>query len=195
MKKIFTADEQRMQQTIAKYLQKHWKLFFAEGVFFVILGTLAIIVPQVFTLGIIIFLGWLLLIGGSIKIVRAVSIINMPGFSLWFALGLIQIAFGYFLVTAPAQGSQTITLLLTVLFAIEGLANIFIALIMRPLSQWAWVFFNGITALALAIVVWVGWPQTGLWVLGLLLGINMVFMGWSLIQISLHHKTADLKYK
>ena len=191
MKKFITIDLQQMQQIIVKYLQKHWKLFFAEGVFFVILGTLAIIVPHVFTLGIILFLGWLLLLGGIFQIIRAVSIINMPGFSLWFALGLLQTVIGYFLVTEPAQGSLTITLLLTVFFAIEGLAKIYFALMMRPLSQWGWVFFSGITALFLALVVWVGWPQTGLWVLGLLLGINMVFLGWSLIQISLHHKTFD----
>ncbi len=191
MKKFITIDLQQMQQIIVEYLQKHWKLFFAEGVFFVILGTLAIIVPHVFTLGIILFLGWLLLLGGIFQIIRAVSIINMPGFSLWFALGLLQTVIGYFLVTEPAQGSLTITLLLTVFFAIEGLAKIYFALMMRPLSQWGWVFFSGITALFLALVVWVGWPQTGLWVLGLLLGINMVFLGWSLIQISLHHKTFD----
>ncbi len=191
MKKIITADLQHMQQTIVEYLQKHWKLFFAEGVFFVILGTLAIIVPHMFTLGIIIFLDWLLLIGGIFQIIRAVSIINMPGFSLWFAIGLLQTVIGYFLVTEPAQGSQTITLLLTVFFAIEGLAKISLALMMRPLPQWSWVLFSGITALALAIVVWAGWPQTGLWVLGLLLGINMIFLGWSLIKISLHHKIFD----
>lgn len=188
MKKIITTDLQRIQQTLVEYFQKHWKLFFAEGVFFVILGTLTIIVPYVFTLGIIIFLGWLLLIGGIFQIIRAVSIINMPGFSLWLAIGLLQTIIGYLLVTEPAQGSQTITLLLTVFFAIEGLAKIYFALMMRPLPQWNWIFFSGITALALAIVVWMGWPQTGLWVLGLLLGINMVFLGWSLIQISLHFK-------
>ncbi|MCK5190343.1 MAG: DUF308 domain-containing protein [Methylococcales bacterium] len=191
MKKFITIDLQQMQQIIVEYLQKHWKLFFAEGVFFVILGTLAIIVPHVFTLGIILFLGWLLLLGGIFQIIRAVSIINMPGFSLWFALGLLQTVIGYFLVTEPAQGSLTITLLLTVFFAIEGLAKIYFALMMRPLSQWGWVFFSGFTALFLAIVVWMGWPQTGLWVLGLLLGVNMIFLGWSLIKISLHHKTID----
>ena len=191
MKKFITIDLQQMQQIIVEYLQKHWKLFFAEGVFFVILGTLAIIVPHVFTLGIILFLGWLLLLGGIFQFIRAVSIINMPGFSLWFALGLLQTVIGYFLVTEPAQGSLTITLLLTVFFAIEGLAKIYFALMMRPLSQWGWVFFSGFTALFLAIVVWMGWPQTGLWVLGLLLGVNMIFLGWSLIKISLHHKTID----
>ena len=191
MKKFITIDLQQTQQIIVKYLQKHWKLFFAEGIFFVILGTLAIIVPHMFTLGIILFLGWLLLLGGIFQIIRAVCIITMPGFSLWFVIGLLQIVIGYFLVNEPAQGSLTITLLLTLFFAIEGLTKIYFALMMRPLSQWGWVFFSGFTALFLAIVVWMGWPQTGLWVLGLLLGVNMIFLGWSLIKISLHHKTID----
>jgi len=82
MKKMFTVEEQRMQQTIAKYLQEHWKLFFVEGAFFVILGTLIIIAPHVFTVGFILFLGWLILTGGIFQIIRAISIINMPGFSL-----------------------------------------------------------------------------------------------------------------
>jgi len=191
MKKFNSIDLQQMQQIAVEYLQKHWRLFCAEGVFFVILGTLAIIVPHVFTLGIILFLGWLLLFGGVFQIIRAISIIHMPGFSLWFSIGLLQAFIGYFLVTEPTQGSLTITLLFTMFFAIEGLIKISFALLMRPLPHWGLMLFSGITALLLAIVVWAGWPQTGLWVLGLLLGINMVFVGWSLIQISLHHKNND----
>nr|WP_305909863.1 hypothetical protein [Methylomarinum sp. Ch1-1]MDP4522801.1 hypothetical protein [Methylomarinum sp. Ch1-1] len=61
---------------------------------------------------------------------------------------------------------------------------------MRPLAHWGSMLFSGITALVLAIVVWAGWPSTGLWVLGLLLGINMIFLGWTLVRISLHHKTS-----
>lgn len=59
MKKFIRIDLLQMQQSMLEYLHKHWKLFFAEGVFFVILGTLAIVIPQIFTLGIILFLGWL----------------------------------------------------------------------------------------------------------------------------------------
>jgi uncharacterized membrane protein HdeD (DUF308 family) len=112
----------------------------------------------------------------------------MPGVSIWFFIGLLQIVVGYMLVTEPAQSSLTITMMLTLFFAVEGLAKIYFALMMRSLSQWGWILFSGITALILAIVVWIGWPQTGLWVLGLLIGVNMVFLGWSLIKISLHHR-------
>ena len=191
MNKFITIDLEQIQQSMLIYLKKHWKIFFAEGIFFVFLGTLAIIVPHVFTMGITLFLGWLLLLGGIAQIIRAVSILNMPGFSLWFFIGLLQAAIGYFLVSEPAQGSLTLTMLITLFFAMEGIAKIYFAFMMRPLAHWGWVLFSGLTALILAVVVWAGWPGTGSWVLGLLLGINMVFLGWSLIKISLHNKTIE----
>ena len=178
-----------IQQSILSYLQKHWKLFAAEGVFFIILGFTAIIVPQVFSIGIALFLGWLLLIAATFQISRALSMINMPGFSLWFFIGLLQAVVGYFLLTDPSRGVITLTMLLTIFFAIEGSAKIFLAFMMRPLARWGSVFFSGFTSLLLAIIVWAGWPETASWVLGVMLGINMIFLGWSLLNLSLHHRT------
>ena len=180
----------QMQQKMLDYLQKHWKFFFAEGIFFIILGTIAIILPQVFTIGIAIFIGWLLLFGGLIQIARAASFFAMPGFSLWFFIGFLQVVIGYLLVADPVKGALTLTMLMTLYFAMEGLAKISLAYMIRPLAKWGWLFFSGFTALCLAIVVWVGWPGTAQWILGLLLGINMVFLGWSMVKISLHHKTS-----
>jgi len=180
-----------LQQNIQHYLQKHWKLFAIEGIFFIILGSIAIIVPQVFTIAIALFLGWLLLAGGGFQVFRALSMINMPGFSLWFFIGALQLVIGYFLIADPTKGVMTLTLLLTLFFAVEGLVKIYLAFMMRPLSHWGWVFFSGLTALLLAIIVWAGWPETASWVLGLLLGINMIFLGWSLLSISLQHKTLE----
>lgn len=182
-------DAQQIRLAIVDFLQKHWKIFFTEGLLFVVLGTLAVAAPHVSTIGITIFLGWLLLLGGVIQIIRATRFITMPGFSLWFFIGMLQSVVGYFLVTEPLHGSLTLTMLLTVFFAIEGLIKMFIAMMMRPLAHWGSMFFTGITALCLSIVVWMGWPDTGYWVLGLLVGINMILLGWVLIKISLHHKT------
>ncbi len=117
MEKDNPIDFQELQLSILDYLQKHWKIFFWEGVFFVILGTLAIVAPHVFTMGITIFLGWLLLIGGILQVVRAASIYNMPGFGLWFFMGILQAVIGYFFLKEPGQGSLTLTLVVTVFFA------------------------------------------------------------------------------
>jgi uncharacterized membrane protein HdeD (DUF308 family) len=181
----------KIQQKMQSYLQLHWKLFLAEGIFFIILGSTAIIIPHVFTVGITLLLGWLLLAGGIFQIARAVSMFNMPGFGLWLFIGLLQVVIGYFLVAEPSEGEMTLTLLLTVLFAMEGMVKIYLAFMMRPLARWGGVLFSGITSLLLAIVVWIGWPGSASWVLGLLLGINMIFLGWSLLNISLHHKTLE----
>jgi uncharacterized membrane protein HdeD (DUF308 family) len=86
---------------------------------------------------------------------------------------------------------MTLTMLLTVFFAMEGIAKISLAFMMRPLARWSWVLFSGATSLLLAIIILMGWPGTALWVLGLLVGINMIFLGWTLLNISLHHKMSE----
>jgi uncharacterized membrane protein HdeD (DUF308 family) len=176
-----------MQQRMQEFLKVHWKFFLAEGAFFIILGIAAIIVPQIFTIAIALFIGWLLLLGGIVQIARAIRFIAMPGFNLWIFIGILQVIIGYYLVAQPAKGALTLTMLMTLFFAMEGIAKISLAFMMRPLAHWVWVFFSGFTALMLSVVVWAGWPGTAAWVLGMLLGINMIFLGGSLVRISLHH--------
>ncbi len=72
----------QIQKQMLNYLQQHWRWFAAEGLFFIIMGTTAIIIPNVFTLGITLFLGWLLLVCGIFQTVRVISISNMPGFGI-----------------------------------------------------------------------------------------------------------------
>jgi uncharacterized membrane protein HdeD (DUF308 family) len=176
-----------MQQRMQEFLKVHWKFFLAEGAFFIILGIAAIIVPQIFTIAIALFIGWLLLLGGIVQIARAIRFIAMPGFNLWIFIGILQVIIGYYLIAQPAKGALTLTMLMTLFFAMEGIAKISLAFMMRPLAHWVWVFFSGFTALMLSVVVWAGWPGTAAWVLGMLLGINMIFLGGSLVRISLHH--------
>jgi len=176
-----------MQERMQEYLRMHWKFFLAEGAFFIILGIAAIIVPQVFTIAIALFIGWLLLLGGIFQIARAIRFSSMPGFGMWLLIGVLQVIIGYFLIAQPMKGALTLTMLMTLYFAVEGIAKISLAFMMRPLAHWGWVFFSGFTALMLSVVVWAGWPGTAAWVLGLLLGINMIFLGGSLVKISLHH--------
>ncbi len=178
-----------MQQHLQNYLQSHWQLFLAEGVLFVLLGLSAIVVPQLFTVATVLFLGWILLFGGIIHLSRAFMISDMPGFGWWLFMGALQVSIGYLFITKPIAGALTLTMLMTVFFALEGVAKISLALMMRPLPNWGFILFSGITALVFALIIWLSWSETAHWLLGLFLGINMVFLGWSLIKISLHHKT------
>ena len=183
-----TLEIKHIQQQMQAYFQTHWKLFLAEGILLIILGIIAIIVPQFFTVAIVVSLGWILLFGGIFLIVRALYFFRMPGFGLWLFMGLLQAVIGYLFLTQPLDGMLTLTLLMALFFALEGFAKISFALMMRPLAHWGFVLFSGVTALILAVVVWVGWPGMADWILGLFFGINMFFGGWSLVNISLRHK-------
>ena len=185
---INTLEINQMQQKMQHYFQTHWKFFLAEGIFLIILGTIAILVPHFFTVAIVVSLGWILLFGGTFLIIRALFFFRMPGFGLWLFMGVLQFLIGFLFLSQPLEGILTLTLLMTLFFALEGIAKISFAFMMRPLAHCGYILFSGMTALFLALVIWMGWPGTAEWLLGLLFGINMLFGGWSLVNISLRYK-------
>jgi uncharacterized membrane protein HdeD (DUF308 family) len=177
---------ENIQQQMLDYLQAHWRLFLFEGVFFIILGICAFLIPQFFSVVLVIFLGWLIVIAGVLHISRSLFLRNMPGFGLWLGLGILQIIVGYLLIADPIAGVFTLTMMMTLFFAFEGLIKIYLALRMRPLPQWGFVLFSGITALTFAIFILTFWSETVPWLLGLLLGINMIILGIAMVKMSLH---------
>jgi len=88
----------------------------------------------------------------------------------------------------PNKGRITLTLLLEILFIIEGAIILFLGFMMRPLAQWNEMLLSGVTSIVIAIVILAGWPGTSYWPLGLLLGMNMILFGASLLNISLNFK-------
>jgi uncharacterized membrane protein HdeD (DUF308 family) len=177
-----------IQQQMQNYFQKHWKLFLAEGVLFIVLGLFAVVVPQLFSVAVVIFLGWLILFGGIVHISRALMFSGMPGFGSWLFMGILQAVVGYLFIAQPAAGVFTLTILITLFFALEGMAKISLAFMMRPLPNWGLILFSGITALVFAFIIAISWSESSQWLLGLFFGINMIFLGATLVKISLHHK-------
>jgi uncharacterized membrane protein HdeD (DUF308 family) len=162
-----TIEIKQIQQKMQHYFHTHWKLFMAEGIFLIILGIIAILAPHFFTVAIVVSLGWILLFGGIFLIARVLLFSRMPGFGLWLFMGILQLLIGYLFLSQPLEGIMTLTMLMTLFFALEGLAKISFALMMRPLAHWGYVLFSGLTALILAVVVWIGWPGNSRLVIGL----------------------------
>jgi uncharacterized membrane protein HdeD (DUF308 family) len=107
--------------------------------------------------------------------------------NLFLAEGIIFLILGFagaFLLFYPLKGVLTLTFLLALFYFIEGIAQILFASVIRPLKNWGWLVVNGILALAIAFIIWSGWPETSLWVLGLLIGINLIFYGFSRIFLA-----------
>lgn len=178
-----------VQQKMQEYMQKHWRLFLLEGSIFIVLGIAAVVIPQFFSVVSVLFLGWILVMGGAIHVGRALFFSEMPGFGLWLVLGILQIIVGYLLIVDPIAGVMTITMMMTLFFALEGAIKIYWAFMLRPLPNWNFVLFSGVTALLFAFIILAFWSETAHWLLGLFVGINMIILGWSVVKMSLSHKS------
>ncbi|HEX3498898.1 MAG TPA: HdeD family acid-resistance protein [Stellaceae bacterium] len=186
------ADIDRLQGVVAKTLHEHWGVFLVEGIILVILGAAAIIVPPLATLSVAIFLGWLFLISGITGLVTTFRMRHAPGFAWSLVSAILGIVAGIVLIAFPASGALSLTLVVIAFFAIEGIATIMYALEhKRELSgRWGWMLVSGVVDLFLAAVILAGFPISGTWAIGLLVGINMMFGGVALIMMALHARTA-----
>jgi uncharacterized membrane protein HdeD (DUF308 family) len=84
----------------------------------------------------------------------------------------------------PQQGLTTITLLLIVFFMIEGIAKIVFALTIRPFPNWGWVLASGFVGICLALLLWASLPGTAAWLIGLLLGIELISVGGAIANLA-----------
>ncbi len=175
-----------IRHRFADAIHAHWKLFLAEGLVMVVLGLVAIAVPEIASLAITIFIGWLFFIGGIFRTISVLQHRAMPGFGWSLLTAVLAVALGLVLLLRPLAGVLTLTIWLAAFFLIQGIAAILLAIEhRRHLPSWGWVLFSGLVDLLLAYLIWDGWPSSAGWAIGLLVGINMVFLGLSLIMTAL----------
>jgi uncharacterized membrane protein HdeD (DUF308 family) len=186
-------DRDRMPPDFMPTLRDYWVLFLIEGIILVALGLAAITIPVVATLAIALFLGWLFLISGIVGLVTTFWMRHAPGF--WWSLlsAVLAIVAGVLLIGWPVSGAVSLTLVLIVFFVIEGVASIMLSIEhRRRLSgRWGWLLASGIVDLILAALLLIGLPGTASWALGLLVGINMLFGGATLIAMALHARAQE----
>ena len=181
-----------LQRAVEKSIHEHWLLFLIEGIVLVILGLVAIVVPPIATLAVTILVGWLFLISGIVGLVTTFMSRQAPGF--WWSLlsAVLGIAAGIVLLVSPLRAMVTLTLLLIVFFTVEGILTIMYALEhKKELSgRWGWMLASGVVDLVLAVMILAGLPGTAAWAIGLLVGINMLFGGTSMIAMAMHAKSS-----
>lgn len=159
--------------------------FFALGAAFVVLGVLSIILPFIASLVTTIVIGWLMLLGGLFQGYHAVRNRGWAGSGWALASAAIQVVAGVLVVLFPVVGTLSLTLVLAAYFIIEGAFKLVRAVQHRRMPAWGWLMFDGVLSLALGILILALWPSTAVWVIGLLVGINLLFSGTSLLLIGL----------
>jgi uncharacterized membrane protein HdeD (DUF308 family) len=180
-------DVAKLQSEMSAAVREHWKAFLFEGILLVVLGLGAMILPPLASLAVTIFLGWMLLISGVAGLALTFWARQMPGF--WWSLisAALAILAGIVLLARPAQGVLTLTIVISAYFLAEGVTTIMYALEhRRELSErWSWMLFAGVMDILIAAMIITGLPGSAEWAIGLLVGINLLFGGASMIGMAL----------
>jgi len=160
-----------------------WGWILALGIALIILGFVALGDTFAVTFVSVILLGWLLI--GS-AIVHAVHLLRHTEVrSFWSIVTIIlDVIAGVFLIVEPALGALTLTLVLAAFFLVSGVMRIINVLSAHAANKF-WPMLNGIVSLLLGLLRWVHWPWSGLWFIGLAIGIELIFRGWTWVMLAL----------
>lgn len=165
-------------------LRHKWGWLLALGIVMVILGTIALFIIPYATIGTVMVLGWLLVVSGIFEGIHAFRVRSWGGLFLHLIGGVLGVLVGLLIVTHPVLGALGWTLLFASFFTVIGLFRT-IAAIRLKFPNWGWAVFDGLVTLGLGILLWISWPVSALWFLGLAVGISLILRGWSYIMFAL----------
>lgn len=172
--------------------KKNWLWFLIGGIALIILGAIAINAAMMTTAVSVVMLGFLIFFCGAIII--ADSYLSWwgrwSGFIWHLIVGLLYATVGYMLIQSPLYSSIPLTLLLGIFYVIVGIFRIGYASSFR-LIKWQWSMFNGVISLLLGILILANWPASSLYIIGLFVGIDLIFAGWAYFMIGLSAKSLN----
>ena len=187
---------EQVDSTISQALKRGFDLSFVLGILMIVLGTVAIARPFFAGITVNYYLGWVFIVGSIIQLVYVIQTREEEQF-IWkllrnLLIGILYFVAGLLLLIYPLKGLLSLTLIVGVSILGSGLTQIFWAFLWRPDSDWGWNLARGILATVLGILVLVDWPRNTTWLIGLLVGINLISDGLGIATFSaVTQKTID----
>jgi uncharacterized membrane protein HdeD (DUF308 family) len=179
-----------IQAAFSADLKKNWGWLLALGLASIVLGTLGFYMTFALTLASVLFFGVLILVAGVFQLVHAFTCTGWKPV-LWHVLiALLYIAAGVDIMLNPARASLILTLVLAGILIAVGVLRGIMAFQLRPASGWFWPLLSGLVSIALGGMIVAQWPDSGLWVIGLFVAIELIFNGWSYVLIALAARKA-----
>jgi uncharacterized membrane protein HdeD (DUF308 family) len=170
-----------------QHVRPGWWWFMLLGALLVVCGLAAIIFPAITvrtSLLAVMILGIVMMIAGIATIVGAFWAGKWSGFLLHLLCGILYLVAGFLINDAPAASLLAMTTFLAALFIVLGIFRIVAAFMIR-IPQWGWSVLNGVITLLAGIVIYRHLPYSALWVIGLLVGLELLFNGWNWIMLAL----------
>lgn len=172
------------REAVRESVRRHSLLYLIQGILLIVAGLLAIIYPLVFSVAVVVLLGWLLIISGLVQGVSLIGARHVPHFWLQLVSVILSVLIGFLFLRDPAQGLLTITLLTIVFFMIDGISKIVFSLTIRPFPHWGWVLASGMIGIVLSLILLASMPVTAVWLIGLVLGIELLGVGAAITHLA-----------
>ena len=166
----------------------NWSI--ALSILLILAGFFAILIPSISGIAITLFIGWTILIGGITHFIMAFKTHTRGGLLWELLFGALYLFAGGYLIFHPLSGLLSLTLLLAAYLLVAGIIEIIHAFQVRPRHGTAWLWINAVITLILAIMIWKTWPVSSTWAIGTLVGLSMLFSGFSRLMVSLAAKRA-----
>jgi uncharacterized membrane protein HdeD (DUF308 family) len=166
-------------------LARSWKVVMALGVLAILTGCFAIMVPAVASVGTAIFIGWVLIFVGAFLIAGAFTAHSLGTVLLRLLWALLTLLVGFWLVIEPDNGTLTLTLVLGLYFLFMGATRLAVAFAARGRQNAGLLGLSGIAGLLIGILILAEFPSSADWAIGLLVGIDLIFAGWTLTSLAL----------
>ena len=148
----------------------------ALGILMIVFGMAAMAFPFLAGLAVSLVVAWLLIFSGCAHIAYAWQK-SIGYLILESLLGILYVVAGGFMLMNPAVGLATLTVVFAIYLVIESIINFVMAFRLRPVPGSGWLVVHGIVSIFLAVMIWQGWPVSAIWMIGVLVGINMIFSG------------------
>ncbi|MEO0376109.1 MAG: HdeD family acid-resistance protein [Cyanobacteria bacterium P01_A01_bin.17] len=162
------------------------------GLLIVGLGFVAIALPFISTLAVEAYVAWLLIGSGILQFIHAVQMRYSKTAVLQFIWSLFYISGGIFLIFYPLAGILSLTLTLGAFILTGGAIQTVMSIQQRPESGWLWHLAGGIVGVLFGLLIITAWPSNAPWLLGLLVGFNLISDGCPLLALAFSDKTDDL---
>jgi uncharacterized membrane protein HdeD (DUF308 family) len=173
-------------------LRAKWGWILALGIVYVIAGLIALGSVVMATVASVLIVGVMMIVAGFAEIINAFQLKGWGKFLLWVLLGALYIVAGFFTFENPLLAAAVLTLLLGASLVASGILRIVLAFSMKREQPWVWLLLSSIVTLLLGLLILAHWPVSSVYVLGIFLGIDLVFAGtgWIAISLALRRRAA-----
>jgi len=171
-----------------------WGWFVALGVGELILGGVASVNLMAATFASVLVIGAAVFVAGIFQIIHAFSARGFSGVLFWLLAGLVYAAAGAIILYDPVFASFTLSLAAGVFLLAAGIMRILAGFHARPMAGWGWVVAAGILTLCVGVIVVAAWPAIGLWFLGAMLVVDLIFQGWGFIAFGVALKARSVRH-